>query len=116
YSLAGGSAYGFQVPTYDRSRPLVIDPGLVYSTYLGGSELDQPFSIAVDAAGNAYVGGRADSSDFPTTPGAFDTTHSDRDAVVSTRHSPSCRPVDSTFYRGSGTEPGGTITLVAAGG
>ena len=39
---------------------------LVYSTYLGGSAYDQPFSIAVDGNGNAVVGGRTDSSDFPS--------------------------------------------------
>lgn len=41
---------------------------LVYSTYIGGSDYDQPFSIAVDANGNAIVGGRTQSSDFPTQP------------------------------------------------
>src|SRR5256885_1855346 len=55
--------------------------GLVYSTYLGGSlagslgggSIDQGFGIAVDVAGNAYVTGRTQSRNFPTTPGAFQT-------------------------------------------
>lgn len=47
---------------------------LVYSTYVGGSNLDVANAIDVDGAGNAYVGGFALSQDFPTTPGAFDTT------------------------------------------
>jgi len=48
---------------------------LVYSTYLGGrGENETGMGIAVDAAGAAFVGGRTDSSDFPTTPGAFRTT------------------------------------------
>jgi hypothetical protein len=47
---------------------------LVYSTYLGGSEYDQSYAIAVDSAGNAYVSGSTRSADFPTTPGAFETT------------------------------------------
>ena len=48
---------------------------LVYSTYLGGSDADfGGFAIAVDASGNAYIGGSTRSSDFPTTPGAFQTT------------------------------------------
>jgi hypothetical protein len=44
---------------------------LAYSTYLGGAFSDLASAIAVDAAGNAYVTGGTDSSDFPTTPGAF---------------------------------------------
>jgi hypothetical protein len=47
---------------------------LIYSTYLGGNSQDLAHSVAVDAAGNAYVSGVTYSSDFPTTPGAFDTT------------------------------------------
>ena len=48
---------------------------LVYSTYLGGSDGDSGGQIAVDGAGNAYVTGFTGSTDFPTTPGAFDTTY-----------------------------------------
>src|SRR5205807_2241996 len=57
---------GFHVAAYDRSRPLVLDPVLAYSTYLGGSGWDTGYAIAVDAAGNAYVTGETLSSDFPT--------------------------------------------------
>ena len=48
---------------------------LVYSTYLGGTGYDQGAAIAVDTAGNAYVTGYTDSTDFPTTAGAFQTTY-----------------------------------------
>ena len=48
---------GFQVAHYDASKPLVIDPVLVYSTYLGGSGDDQADGIAVDSAGSVYVAG-----------------------------------------------------------
>jgi hypothetical protein len=47
---------------------------LLYSTYLGGTLFDAGRGIAVDAANGAYVTGATGSSDFPTTPGAFDTT------------------------------------------
>ena len=49
------------------SRPLVIDPVLGYSTYLGGASNDEGLGIAVDAAGNAYVTGTTISADFPVS-------------------------------------------------
>jgi uncharacterized protein (TIGR03437 family) len=45
--------------------------GLVFSTYLGGSATDSAAAIAIDSAGNSYVGGSTASEDFPTTPGAY---------------------------------------------
>lgn len=48
----------FQVAAYDTTRPLVIDPVLAYSTYLGGSGTDEGLDIAVDSVGSAYVTGR----------------------------------------------------------
>ena len=47
---------------------------LVYSTYLGGSGYESGNEIGLDSAGNAYVAGETRSSNFPTTPGAFQTT------------------------------------------
>jgi len=68
----------FQIAAYDHSHPLIVDPVLSYSTYLGGSGGygggDSGAGIVVDSAGNAYVTGTTGSSDFPTTPGAFLTT------------------------------------------
>ena len=49
--------------------------GLVYSTFIGGSSYDLGAGIAVDADGRAYVTGLAFSTDFPTTPGAFQRTN-----------------------------------------
>src|SRR5262249_27446719 len=74
YVLRPDAAVGFEVGAYDASRPLLIDPVLTYSTYLGGSNSDVGTGIAVDSGGNAYVTGLTRSGDFPITPGAFDTT------------------------------------------
>ncbi|HKB15149.1 MAG TPA: SBBP repeat-containing protein, partial [Planctomycetota bacterium] len=57
---------GFELGDYDRSRPLVIDPLLRYSSYLGGDDNDDGLDIAVDGAGNMYVVGTTRSADFPT--------------------------------------------------
>jgi Beta-propeller repeat len=55
----------------------VLNPAgssLLFSSYFGGSGNDLGYGIALDSAGNAYVGGQAGSSNFPITPGAYQTT------------------------------------------
>lgn len=52
----------------------MIDPGVDYSTCLGGSSDEEAFGVAVDASGNAYITGITQSPNFPTTAGAFDRT------------------------------------------
>ncbi|MEN6395331.1 MAG: SBBP repeat-containing protein, partial [Methanoregula sp.] len=69
YRVLETGTYGFEIEDYNRSRTLVIDPSLVYSTYLGGSADDSGYSIAVDTSGNAYVLGYTSSTDFPITTG-----------------------------------------------
>ncbi len=66
YLLAGGNRVGFQLGNYNHRYALVIDPTLVYSTYLGGSGFDYGTAIAVDSSGSAYVTGYTSSLDFPT--------------------------------------------------
>ena len=66
YRLVGRSV-GVEVASYDRRRPLVIDPVLSYSTYLGA--LDWAHGVAVDSSGAAYVAGYTDSAYFPIVNG-----------------------------------------------
>ncbi|HLV87776.1 MAG TPA: choice-of-anchor D domain-containing protein [Candidatus Sulfotelmatobacter sp.] len=77
---------------------------LVYSTYLGGSLYDEGYAIAVDASGNAYIAGKAESSDFPTTAGAFQTKYPGKtsSAFVSKLNATGSSLVYSTFLGGSG--------------
>lgn len=72
YALAGTHAYGFTTSAYDPARTLVIDPGLEYSTFLGGAGDEFVNAIAVDQRGDAFITGRAPAPDYPTTPGALD--------------------------------------------
>ena len=67
FILDDSSNYGFKVGSYDQEYPLVIDPALVYSTYLGGESGDDGANaIAVDSSGHVYLAGNTRSTDFPT--------------------------------------------------
>src|SRR5579863_4870074 len=66
---------GFTVAPHDETKPMVIDPVLVYSTFLGGSSDDYGVGVAVDSTGEAYVLGLTDSPDFPkATLGSYSST------------------------------------------
>ena len=97
---------------------------LVYSTYLGGSGQDLGSGIAVDSAGNAYVTGNTGSSNFPTTPSAFQTVcngggsscgNPSRDAFVAKINPKGSAFVYSTYLGGSGDESGDSIAVDNAG-
>jgi Beta-propeller repeat len=118
FALAEGGAFGFALGRYDPSYPLVIDPGLVYSTYLGSHRRSEypPGRLAVDAAGSAYVTGAAYSSDFPTTAGAFDTSFNGSvDIFVTKLSADGSALVYSTYLGGSGAEYDPKIAVDAAG-
>src|SRR2546425_915295 len=105
YVLLDSHTVGFQVGAYDDSQPLIIDPTLFYSTYLGGSADDIGLGIAVDAAGNAYVVGDTDSANFPVTAGAFQTTlNGSADAFVTKLNSTGSVLLYSTYLGGSGSD------------
>jgi hypothetical protein len=67
YVLKGADEIGFEVGPYDINKPLVIDPILVYSSYIGGAATDTGLSVAVDSSGRAYLAGitTSDETTFP---------------------------------------------------
>jgi pimeloyl-ACP methyl ester carboxylesterase len=76
YVLQGKNQVAFAIGAYNKSQPLVIDPqilfnGLVYRTFLGGSNLTRGEDIAMDAAGNTYITGYTYATDFPVTAGVL---------------------------------------------
>jgi Beta-propeller repeat len=106
YVLNAAQEVSFLVGDYDESRSLVIDPVLVYSTYLGGNDDDQAMDIAVDSLGYAYVTGwtGTDIPNFPTTPGAFQTTaspYSQESSFVTKLNTTGSALVYSTYLSGS---------------
>ena len=61
----------FRLAAYDTSFPLIIDPALSYSSFLGGSSVDEGNAVAVDASGNFYVTGGTLSTNFPGDNGGY---------------------------------------------
>ncbi len=115
FVLTGDRQVGFSVGAYDTSRPLVIDPVLVYSTYLGGTSGDESLDIAVDSAGAAYVTGFTSSVNFPVASPLDGTLSGDIDAFV-TKFDPSGSAlVYSTYLGGSSTEGSHGIAVDGAG-
>jgi hypothetical protein len=89
---------------------------LVYSGFLGGIPFDSGHKIAVDAAGNAYVTGYTDSTNFPTTAGSFDTTYNgNTDAFVAKVNSTGTALVYSSFLGGAVNDIGWGIAVDPAG-
>lgn len=104
YVMKSNRAVGFEVAEYDRGKPLIIDPVLSYSTYLGGRSGDGASGIAVDAEGNAYVTGGTSSDDFPNTKGSFQRVLTRGDAFVTKINSSGTGIIYSTYLGGSDTE------------
>ena len=74
------ASVGFTVGAYDRTRPLVIDPTLVTSSYLGGSGIDNAAAVDVDGGGNVYIAGSTESADFRATNPFQNTLNGDGSA------------------------------------
>jgi hypothetical protein len=111
---AGG--WGIEVGSYDPTQLLVIDP-LVYSTYIGGSNWDHGYAIAVDGSGNAYGTGETNSPDYDVTPGAFQTTNGGGswDIFVTKLNATGTDLVYSTYIGGSGGDGGFGIAVDGSG-
>ncbi|MDY6990868.1 MAG: MopE-related protein, partial [Thermodesulfobacteriota bacterium] len=116
YAVFEGNTYGFKLGNYDKKRPVIIDP-LLASTFIGRSGSEYALSIIqLDASGNVYLAGRTPCSDYPTTTGAYDETHSGgTDIFVSKLDNDLTSLVASTFIGGSYYDHGYSITLDASG-
>ncbi len=109
--FAGGPlSAGAQSP-----RNLLSSSNLSYSTFLGGSDEDEGYAIAADANGAAYVTGQTYSSDFPTTPGAFDTTFERGNIFVVKLDSAGSALTYATFISGNYQDSPGGIKVDNSG-
>jgi hypothetical protein len=94
----------FNIGNYDKSLPLIIDP-LIFSTYLGGSNSESANKIKLDNNDNIIVCGSTNSLNYPTTPGAYQTTIGNYTNIFVTKLNPMASSIIySTFIGGTGNE------------
>jgi hypothetical protein len=118
-----GLRCGFEIPGWRGVAPLVIDPGIEWGTLLGGGNYDRAAAVAVAPDGSTIVVGESLSPDFPTTPGALDSTYNGSaplpspfgDAVVSRLLPDGSGIVYSTYLGGTENDVGRTVALNSAG-
>ncbi len=115
YRLAQDGNVRFIVGSYDKTVPLVIDPTLVYSTYLGGSLAESALSVTVDSAGSAYVTGETYSSNFPTQNPYQASNSGNSDAYITKFTPDGSALVYSTYLGGSSRDLGVGIAVDSNG-
>jgi hypothetical protein len=116
YVLQSATEVGFALGAYDTNQPLIIDPILLFSTYLGGFDNDYSTALAVDSMGNVYITGSTSSANFPTQnplQPAFGNGPSD--AFVTEINAAGTALVYSTYLGGDGADWGNGIALDSAG-
>jgi hypothetical protein len=106
---------GFEVAAFDRTKPLIIDPVLVYSTYLGGTGNDYAQAIAVDASGSAYVTGYTYGTDFPTLDAVQPSNNGAPDLFVAKLNGTGTGLIYSTYLGGRGENYGLAVAVNSSG-
>ncbi len=120
YSVNPDGLVGFTIGDYDAQAPLVIDPILIYASFLGGGGSDEARDIVVDAVGNAYVCGNTSSVNFPTV-NAFQGTFGGgnffgaRDVFVTKINAAGSALIYSTYLGGGGDDKCGRLAVDSSG-
>ncbi len=110
-----GRRVGVHVAAYDKSRPLVIDPVVLYGTYLGGSDLSEGLAIAVDASGSVYVAGDSVAVDFQLVGPIQPALAGNYDAIVMKLAPDAATLQYATYLGGAQDDSASAIAVDAAG-
>jgi hypothetical protein len=117
YRLLGRNMVGFELGSYDRSRPLTIDPVLVFSSFLGGSGSDAVTAVKLNSDGILYALGYTNSSDITGTEGSYKAEIAGSHDVFLARINPAAAGaaalVSFTFFGGSGTDTPAGLALAS---
>jgi Beta-propeller repeat len=116
FVMLAGNEVGFEVGNYDRTRALVIDPVLSYSTYLGGSGNESSPQIAVDSAFNFYLAGSTTSADFPKAGTPFQSALAGTANVFVAKFDSTGSTLEyGSYLGGNGTDTSAGVAVDAAG-
>jgi hypothetical protein len=105
YTLKGTNQVGFYIGKHNESEPLIIDPVLDFSTYLGGNSGDGIESVAVDSNGNIYVVGATSSTNFPLKNPFQSSVSPNGNGFISKFDPTGTSLIYSTYFGGTGVEP-----------
>ncbi|MBI4852202.1 MAG: SBBP repeat-containing protein [Acidobacteria bacterium] len=111
YVVKENKMVSFELSDYDASQPLIIDPMVGYSTYLGGTGSDFSNAIAIDNTGNAYIVGYTESTNFPTNNPQQRTLSGKNDIFVSKLNASGNSLAFSTYIGGSDEDFGNAIAI-----
>ena len=112
YRLVGKGEVALAMASYDKTLPLIVDPVVDYSSYLGGSSSDYGNAVRIGPSGFLYVAGTTESSNFPTLAGVDSSLGGSSDAFVAKIDPATGRLVYATFLGGSNAD---TATAIAVG-
>ncbi len=115
-SLQTGGRIAFTAPDRDLSLPLVINLGLEWATFLGGSSSDYVRAIALAPSGEIVVTGETGSPDFPVSPGAYDVSHAlFFDTYVAKLDATGTELIAATYIGGAQQDYPGSVAIASDG-
>ncbi|MCX6829969.1 MAG: SBBP repeat-containing protein [candidate division Zixibacteria bacterium] len=116
YLIGADHSFGFRLgPEFNPSLSVVIDPVLVYSTYLGGTGEDCGMGIAIDRSGATFITGYTMSANFPTVTPLIDNLNGISDVFVTKLSPAGDSLIYSTYLGGNNNDQGEALTVDADG-
>ncbi len=110
-----GRRIGFEVASWDRRHPLVIDPVLAYSSFFGGTGGSSAESLVLDAEGNIYLTGTTTSNHFPTKEPLQEFFQGSNEVFVTKLDPTGSTLIYSTYLGSWGDDKATAIAVDAAG-